>query len=117
MKRLPVIKFKIGDGATILRYSDQHAFTVIAVTPKTITLQRDKTELLNDVNSGEPDALATTSSGFCGHTEGIQRYSYKTDSDGYTAKATLRKDGIWRQVGSPQDEVIFGRYEYYDYNF
>jgi hypothetical protein len=38
--------YKIGDGVTLCGYSDRSAYTVIAVTAKTITIQRDKATLL-----------------------------------------------------------------------
>lgn len=43
---------KIGDGATILLYSDSYAATIISRTPKSITVQEDSRQL----ESGEfPD--------------------------------------------------------------
>jgi hypothetical protein len=49
---------KVGDGATILRHSDSHACTIVAVSKsgRTITLKRDKATLLNGPKSGEADA-------------------------------------------------------------
>ena len=111
---------KVGDGVTTHGYSDAHAWTVIAVSARLITIQRDKAILLNGPNSGEPDALTCTPGGFCAHWEGAQRYRYERDPNGAIRKASLRKDGGWRLVGEPLKGGKFltaGRHEFYDYNF
>ena len=131
--------YKVGDGATIHRYSDANAFTVIKVTPTTITLQRDKATLLNGANSGEADALKCTPGGFAGHTEGTQRYSYERDTNGAIEVARLSKKPFMRwtkdagkeyapgkraygYVAEPMfkakgQTVTPGRNEHYDFNF
>jgi hypothetical protein len=106
--------FKVGDGATIHRYSDAHAFTVIKVTATTITLQRDKATLLNGGNSGEADALQFSAGGFVGHTEGTQRYSYEADPNGSIEVARLVPEPAFKSKGQT---VTAGRHEHYDYNF
>ena len=110
---------RVGDGATILRYSDQHACTIVYVSPsgKTIGLRRDKATLLNSVRSKEPDALQFTPGGFCGHTSGVQRYTYEADRTAPEVRATLRKDGKFRLSGGKARVVIGKRDEHYDYNF
>ncbi len=112
------MSFSVGDGATVVLYSDRHAYTVVAVSKsgKTITLQRDKATLLNSAGSGEPDALVFEPGGFAGHTSGVQRWAYEEDEDGKTIKASLRKDGRWR-VSKSGERVKPGRHEHYDFNF
>lgn len=113
---------QIGDAATVTTWTDSHACTVIAASPKRVTLQVDKAVLLNGANSGEPDALTFSPGGFAGHCEGRQRYRYERDPNGRIYKATLRKNGQWRLVGigtqSPGGHVAFGvRVKHFDYNF
>ncbi len=131
--------FSVGDGATLCGYSDRTAYTVIAVTASTITLQRDKATLLNGRDSGQPDALTFTAGGFVGHTEGVQRYSYERNTSGHIVKAhigrKLKKQslpcGEWTKDGqgnlvthklvpsikAGSSNVIAGRHEHYDFNF
>jgi len=106
----------VGDGVTILLYSDSHAHTVIKVTKKTILMQRDIVKLLNGFDSGEPDALKFSPGGFAGNARGVQRYEYTRNEDGHIVKATLRKDGSIR-VANSKAKVLLGRYEHYDFNF
>lgn len=110
--------FRIGDGVTVLRYSDREAFTVIDVarSGKRITIQRDEAILLNGIGSGKDDALVCHAGGFAGHVSGTQRYEYNQDKNGYTRKASLRKDGTWR-ICNDGARVVPGRNEFYDYNF
>ncbi len=108
----------VGEGATVHHYSDSAAYTVVAVTAKTATLQRDKAKLLNAVGSGEPDALGFAPGGFVGHTSGIQRYAYERDPAGGLVRVSLRKNGKWRTAGGKGEPVTFGvRKEHYDFNF
>ena len=99
-------EFEVGDGATLCGYSDRDAYTVIKRTAKTLTIQEDKSTLLNGFESGEKDALVCHPGGFCGHVEGTQRYSYEV-------VARLTKKG-WKVNGS---RVVAGRSHYHDYNF
>ena len=105
--------FKIGDGATILHYSDRTACTVIAMTPKSVTVQEDTATLLNGMDSNEKDKLIFSPGGFVGHVSGEQRYSYSPSASGikHTFKQTTRK-GVVGIRG-----LITGRSHYYDYNF
>jgi hypothetical protein len=124
--------YKVGDGATLCGYSDRNAYTVIKVTPQSITIQRDKATLLNGFKSGEPDALTFTPGGFSGHTEGVQRYSYERNPNGEICVARMTKrpmsirekgdDGRYHDVLKPRfkngsSTVVPGRHEHYDYNF
>ena len=124
--------FQIGDGVTLCGYSDRAAYTVIAVTAKSITVQRDKATLLNGFESGEKDALQFSPGGFVGHTSGIQRYSYETNPEGHILKCRMKKrptlvwtkgeDGSYSDVAQADfrqgsSRVVAGRSEYYDFNF
>ena len=124
--------FKVGDGVTLCGYSDRSAYTVIKVTEKTITIQRDKATLLNGISSGEPDALQSSPGGFCGHTSGTQRYSCERDENGSILKCHMKKkpvkiwtrgeDGTYSDVlhadfRNGSSRIISGRHEHYDYNF
>jgi hypothetical protein len=105
--------FKIGEGATILNYSDKIACTVIAMTPKSITVQEDTATLLNGFNSNAKDKLTFSTGGFLGHVSGEQRYSYSPNASGikHTFKQTTKK-GVIGVRG-----LITGRSHLYDYNF
>lgn len=108
----------IGDGVTACRYSDCHAFTVIAKTKTTVTLQRDKATLLNGRKSGAGDALTFTPGGFVGHTDGTQRYSYEKNPKGAITIARMRDNKRQRKgLYDGSSSIIFGRHEHYDFNF
>jgi len=106
--------FKVGDGATQLHYSDAEACTVIAVTPKSVTVRKDKQTLLNGTGSGEPDALKFTAGGFCGHTSGKQRWAYEPDANGSVTVFRLRKNG---RMMNGTLRLVEGRSAHYDFNF
>ena len=109
--------WKVGDGATVLCFSDRHAYTITRIESKRlIHIQRDKAKLLNGINSGEPDALHSEPGGFCGHTSGVQRYEYTRSPGSVIKRATLRKDGKWR-LSNDVREIVAGRDEHYDFNF
>lgn len=107
----------VGMGATEHGWSQSYAYTIIAVSAsgKTITLQRDKTTLLNK------DELEFHPGGFAAHcsNQHVQRYSYERDPEGVVRKATLRKDGVFRMKGHRNSGrvTINLRREFYDYNF
>jgi hypothetical protein len=112
--------FEVGDGATVVMWSDAHAGTIIEASAKTVTWQRDKATLLNGVESGAEDALTFSPGGFCGHTSGVQRYSYAADENGETQTFTLRKNGKWILAGQAMKNgrrLVAGRREHYDFNF
>jgi hypothetical protein len=126
--RTEASSIEVGDGGTFTVYTDRYAVTVIEVrrNGREIVLQRDKATLLNGFNSGEDDALTFTPGGFCGHTEGDQRYSYEPDPTGEKIRVTLRtrKDGskVYKSVGTRTNEYggVFRpgeRREHYDFNF
>lgn len=87
----------VGDPATVIFYSDRHAATVIKVTPKTVTVQRDRAKRTD--KNGMSDC---------------QSYDYERNPEGETETFRLTKRG-WRH-GSTR--AAFGyREEYHDYSF
>lgn len=94
----PAANFSVGDGATIVGWSDRYAYTVIAVSPsgKTVTLQRD---------------IAVRAD--CNGMSDAQNYDYIANPDGEVRVARLGKRGFTSQ----NQKVIPGRHEYYDYSF
>lgn len=130
MTNHPLDNAQIGDGATHTVWSDSKAATIIARTAKSITVQYDEAELLNGFDSGEDDALQADIGGFAAHVSGVQRYSYRRNSEAPTRKFTRREitnpySGetrvVWKQVGSntrsPGNTLTAGRHHHYDYNF
>lgn len=113
------VKPEVGMGATERGYSQSYAYTIIAISAsgKTITLQRDKTTLLNK------DELEFQPGGFAAHcsNQWCQRYSYERDPEGGVRKASLRKrDGRFHMkgFGDRSGRVDLDvRDEFYDYNF
>jgi len=97
-------KPEIGMGATLIMWSDRHAYTITGVSPsgKTIKLQRDKATRVD--KNGMSDA---------------QDYKYEPDIEAPVETATLRKDGRYKLKGyTSGGTVLIGkRDEYYDYTF
>lgn len=108
----PLDDAKVGDGATLIGYSQRYAYTIIARTEKVITIQRDKTKLLNG------DDLVFHVGGFAAHcsNQNIQEYEYTADPEGLIQKISRRKDGTYR-VQKSSEIAVSGRSEFYDYNF
>jgi len=94
---MPVLP-KIGDAATLLYWSDRHAYTVSAVEKKHVLITRDLAE--------------RTDSNF---ERGPQEYSYSTDAEAVPVKAILRKDGKYYYGGHVLK--IGTRDEFYDPHF
>jgi len=98
---------KVGDGASLIFWSDRHACTVIAVSPsgKKITVQQDKATRVD--GNGMSD---------------MQSYSFECDPNGAIYQFSLRKNGEWCMVGDSSRGggvvcSVTGRYEYYDFSF
>jgi hypothetical protein len=97
---------EVGQGATLLFYSDRHACTVIEVAKngKTIKVQED-TATRTDGN-GMSDS---------------QSYSYAPDPKGTVYTFTLRKNGYWVKKGegiNSGTRLGLGfRQAYHDYSF
>lgn len=112
--RIKRFNVKVGDGVTIVLYSDQHACTVISRTAKSITVQQDKAIL--DPNF-KPEIIPGGFAGHCVNQE-EQTYTYEPNPNGRIS--TYRwsdKYGQFRSTGDQSIKIINGRYEYYDYNF
>lgn len=90
---------KVGDGATILMWTDRHAGTVVKVSPsgKTVTVREDTATRIDSNGMSES-----------------QVYEYKPNALGKEWKFRLTKRG-WR---SGSTGVLFGtRQAYHDYSF
>lgn len=92
------LKPEIGMGATILCWTDRHAATIIKITPKSVTVQRDK-------------ATRTDKNGMSEN----QDYTYERNENGAIEIFRLTKRG-WRNK-SGEGLRIGTRREYYDYSF
>lgn len=93
---------EVGTGATLLRWTDRQAATVIAVSRSghEVMVQHDK-------------ATRTDSNGM----SDAQSYEFERDLNGRTEKYTRRKDGTYREAGG-NGRALFGhRAHYHDYSF
>jgi len=88
---------QIGMGATILSWSDRRAATIIAMTPKTVTVQEDISTRTD--NNGMSES---------------QEYAYTVDPTGPRYTFRLTKRG-WRCSG--YGLAIGARRTYHDYSF
>ena len=120
-----ITALNVGDGVSVSVWSDVNAYTIIKKTPTTITLRRDKAELLNR------DELNFIPGGFAAHCDNqhVQRYSYEADPEGYEIKISLRRwtdeEGNerrkWKRSGTRTFEgggnAYAGRRAFRDFNF
>jgi len=103
---------KVGDGGTVLLWTDRYACTLIGIEDKgkTLVYQRDT-------------ATRTDNHGRCE----CQEYSYAPDEDGQVYRFRQRRNGQWSEVlkSSETGRYTFGcnrlrvgyRDEHYDYSF
>lgn len=107
-------EIEVGDGVTMYLYSDRKAYTVIAKTAKTITIQRDKA--IRDPNfkpQWEPGGF----SAICLNNN-EQSWTYERDPDGEIVRCRWSEKNGRYQTGSDGSIAIGrGRHEFYDYNF
>lgn len=126
--KVDFVDSKVGSGATVHGYSDSHACTIVAISEKKITVQRDHAKLLNGANSNAEDKLQFSPGGFCGHTSGVQRWETTPDPEGERETFSLRKwtdhkgDPAyrWARVGGKRHEgpsLSEDRHHHYDFNF
>lgn len=104
----------VGDGVTLCLYSDRHAYTVIAKTAKTITIQRDKATL--DPNFKPQWEVG----GFAGHctNQDEQKWTYERNPNGEIKKCYWSERlGRYTTGGDQSIRISPGRREFYDYNF
>lgn len=93
---------KVGDGATMLLYTDRHAYTITAVAKsgKSFTMRRDTVKRI--------DANGMSES---------QDYEFSPNENGSTETVRMSKKG-WRVGGMRGNKVLVGvRDEYYDFSF
>lgn len=104
-------ELEVGDGVTVVLYSDRNAYTVIKRTPCTITIQRDNAIL--DPNF-KPDIIP---GGFLGRciNQDEQNYTYERNESG--AKLTLHFSKKYGRFMYLDRAILIGRHEFYDYNF
>jgi hypothetical protein len=96
---------KVGDGATILMFSDRHAATVISViTPSIVVIQEDSVKRIDKNGMSES-----------------QTYEYSPNLNGIQHTVTKRKSGRWVFMGELDRNgtaVSFGKRDhYYDFGF
>lgn len=91
---------EIGMGATILKWSDRHAATIVEMKGKRVTVQED-TATRTDTN---------------GMSE-MQSYDYTPNPEGYKRTFSLRKNGQYKEVKGGAVLMIGHRAEYHDYSF
>jgi len=89
---------KVGDGATLLHWSDRHAYTIVEVKKNYILVTHD--------------IAKRTDQNF---ERGPQEYTYQTDFDATPVRANLRKDGNY-YIGNQVLKVGY-RNEHHDYSF
>ncbi len=89
---------EVGMGVTVLCWTDRHAGTITHVTPKTITVQRDK-------------AIRVDKNGMSEN----QEWRFEPDPLGSMGIFRLTKRG-WRNAGG-NGLAIGERDEYYDFSF
>ena len=93
----------VGDGATILYWTDRQACTVVEVSPKRVVVQEDKTTRTDSLGMGD-----------------AQSYSYEANLEGPKHTFTLRNNGRWVRQGDTKrgTGIRFGtRDQYHDYGF
>jgi hypothetical protein len=103
---------EVGDGATLLLWSDRRAFTIVAV--ERYVTGKHKGEV-KAVFAQADKAIRTDSNGM----SESQSYRYEPNPDAEIQKFTKRKDGRFRKENSEGNTVlaIIGREEYHDYSF
>lgn len=86
-------ELQIGDGATILYWSDRRPATIIDISPsgKTVTIQTDKVDIINP-NSPNPT------------------FRFEPDPNGATLKVRKAKNGRWYANGQ---QINLGHRDYY----
>jgi hypothetical protein len=93
---------KVGDGATVIMWTDRKAATIIDVARngRLVTVQTDK-------------AIRTDENGM----SDAQSYRYERDTNGQLFVATKRKDGSYRLKGGDARVLMGVRDNYFDYSF
>ena len=108
-----MMNVKVGDGITLDLYSDSHAYTIIARTAKTITIQRDEATLKKDF---KPEMVAGGFSAICTN-QNDQEYDYERNPKGQTMVIRWSEKNQRWSAPKGYTRVSLGRHEFYDYNF
>lgn len=104
-------EIKVGDGCTLVLWSDKQAHTVVRKAKAMIVIQRDK--VIKSPNF-KPDWVVGGFSAIC-INQNEQEYTYERDPNGNTIRAFWSEvNGCYMHNGC---KVINGRHEFYDYNF
>lgn len=104
-------EIEVGDGCTLVLWTDKKAHTVIRKTKKMIVMQRDKA--IKSPNF-KPEWVEGGFSAICTN-QNEQEYTYEKDPNGSTIRAFWSEvNGCYMHDGC---KVINGRHEFYDYNF
>ena len=92
---------KVGDGATIIMWSDRKAATIVRVSPsgKSVWIQQDHAKRV------DPNGMSE-----------CQEYAYTPNPDAPEREYRLR-NGRWKQVGGSHGLLIGERREYHDFSF
>jgi hypothetical protein len=88
---------KIGDGATLICWSDRRAYTVVSIKKTYLLATRDIVERTDQNFEKDP-----------------QEYTYQIDPDATPVRANLRKDGKY-YIGDQVSKIGY-RNEHYDYS-
>lgn len=112
MERANINNVNVGDGVTVVIYTDMEAYTIVAKTAKSIKIQKDDAKLDN----WKPEIIP---GGFAGHcvNQDSQKYTYTQNKENSTMVIYADKDGNYKQKGYRRPNVYLGRKKYYDYNF
>ena len=94
----------VGMGATLLLWTDRHAYTVVWVSDNGKRLNACRDRAIRIDNNGMSDA---------------QNYRYEKNPDSAVECFSLRKNGNWLHVGENRGSVLSlgSRREYYDHSF
>lgn len=104
-------ELQVGDGVTYHLWSDAHAYTIIARTAKTLTIQRDKATYAPGY---KPEYVPGGFSVICTN-DADQEWVYERDPEGETRMCHWsRKLKRWQSDGC---RISRGRHENYDHNF
>lgn len=103
-------ELEVGDRAHVCLWTDVEPVTVIARTPKTITVRYDKATLSPD---WKPEFIV---GGFAGHctNQDTQEWLIEEDANGSTGTFRRRKNGWYDKSDC---RLYPGWRKYYDYNF
>ncbi len=92
---------QVGDGATLLSWSDRHPYTIVAVrNERRVIVQADR-------------ATRTDTNGM----SECQTYRFERDHDAPLVTLTKRKSGKWQRLGESETFLLGHRSKYHDFSF